>query len=182
MDKKSAIHLIEDTFNARFDESRFTLFIKNLLNDVEPKSNAYSGNYIWDDHKEHINTYKRIGKYIDPEGDALDVLIVEVKSVDELLNFYDKLDYLIGGRMHSMIIAHTNLLPHIGVIWQDKIIGFGHLTKAEDRMYTVETLKLKRIQIAGEIRSACRDEKLVSQMDKINQHLREIVAEGNILP
>jgi len=108
--------------------------------------------------------------------------IVEVKSVDGLLNFYDKLDYLIGGRMHSMIIAHTNLLPHIGVIWQDKIIGFGQLTKAEDRMYTVETLKLKRMQIAGEIRSAYGDEKLVSQMDKINQHLREIVAEGNILP
>jgi len=84
MDKNSAINLIENTFNAKFEESRFTLFIKNLLNDVEPKSNAYSGNYIWDDHKEHINTYKRIGKYIDPEGDALDVLIVEVKSVTKL--------------------------------------------------------------------------------------------------
>lgn len=84
MDKKSAIHLIEDTFNAKFDENRFTLFIKNFLNDIEPKSNNYSGNYIWDDHKEHINTYKRIGKYIDPEGDALDVLIVEVKSVAKL--------------------------------------------------------------------------------------------------
>lgn len=84
MDKKSAIHLIEDTFNAKFDENRFTLFIKNFLNDIEPKSNNYSGNYIWDDHKEHINAYKRIGKYIDPEGDALDVLIVEVKSVAKL--------------------------------------------------------------------------------------------------
>jgi len=84
MDKKTAIHLIENTFNAKFDESRFTLFINNLLNDVEPKSNAYSGNYIWDDYKDHINTYKRIGKYIDPEGDALDVLIVEVKSIAKL--------------------------------------------------------------------------------------------------
>ncbi len=84
MDKKSAQQLIENTFNAKFDESQFTLFIKNFLNDIEPKSNNYSGNYIWDDHKEHINAYKRIGKYIDPEGDALDVLIVEVKSVTKL--------------------------------------------------------------------------------------------------
>jgi hypothetical protein len=84
MDKKAAINLIEDTFNAHFSEEQFTLFARNLLNDLEPKNNAYSGNYIWDDYKEHINTYKRIGKYIDPEGEALDVLIVEVKSVLKL--------------------------------------------------------------------------------------------------
>jgi hypothetical protein len=84
MDKKAAINLIEDTFNAHFSEEQFTLFARNLLNDLEPKSNAYSGNYIWDDYKDHINTYKRIGKYVDPEGEALDVLIVEVKSVLKL--------------------------------------------------------------------------------------------------
>ncbi|MCD6556677.1 MAG: N-6 DNA methylase, partial [Bacteroidales bacterium] len=84
MDKKAAINIIENTFNTSFDESRFMLFAKNLLNDTEPKNNSYSGQYIWDDFKKHINTYKRIGKYIDPEGDALDVLIVEVKSVKKL--------------------------------------------------------------------------------------------------
>lgn len=84
MDKKTAQALIEDTFNDSFSEERFTIFAKNLLNDLEPKSNFYTGNLIWDDYKEHINTYKRIGKYIDPEGEALDVLIVEVKSVTKL--------------------------------------------------------------------------------------------------
>jgi hypothetical protein len=84
MEKKQAQILIEDTFNDSFNEDRFTVFVKNLLNDLEPKSNVYSGNLIWDDYKEHINSYKRIGKYIDPEGEALDVLIVEVKSVTKL--------------------------------------------------------------------------------------------------
>jgi hypothetical protein len=84
MDKKQAQILIEDTFNDSFSEERFTVFAKNLLNDLEPKSNFYTGNLIWDDYKEHINTYKRIGKYIDPEGEPLDVLIVEVKSVTKL--------------------------------------------------------------------------------------------------
>ena len=84
MDKKTAQNLIEDTFNDSFSEERFTIFAKNLLNDLEPKSNFYTGNLIWDDYKEHINTYKRIGKYIDPDGEALDVLIVEVKSVTKL--------------------------------------------------------------------------------------------------
>lgn len=84
MDKKTAQALIEDTFNYSFKEGRFTFFAKNLLNDLEPKSNSYTGNLIWDEYKEHINTYKRIGKYIDPEGEALDVLIVEVKNITKL--------------------------------------------------------------------------------------------------
>lgn len=84
MDKKTAQLLIEDTFNNAFNEEQFTVFAKNLLNDLEPKNNFYTGNLIWDDYKEHINTYKRIGKYVDPEGEALDVLIVEVKSLTKL--------------------------------------------------------------------------------------------------
>ncbi len=84
MDKKTAQELIEKTFNNAFSEEQFTVFAKNLLNDFEDKHNQYSGNLIWDDYKEHISTYKRIGKYIDPDGEALDVLIVEVKSVTKL--------------------------------------------------------------------------------------------------
>lgn len=84
MDKKTVQELIEKTFNNAFSEEQFTVFTKNLLNDFEDKHNQYSGNLIWDDYKEHINTYKRIGKYIDPDGEALDVLIVEVKSVIKL--------------------------------------------------------------------------------------------------
>ena len=84
MDKKQAQILIEDTFNDSFIEERFIIFVKNLLNDFENKDNRYSGHLIWDDYKEHINSYKRIGKYIDPDGEALDVLIVEVKSITKL--------------------------------------------------------------------------------------------------
>jgi hypothetical protein len=84
MEKKQAIQLISDTFNAKFDENQFSLFIKNLLNDIEPKTNRYSGQMLWDDYKDHINSYKRIGKYTDPEGEPLDVLIVEVKTIAKL--------------------------------------------------------------------------------------------------
>ena len=84
MDKKTAQKLIEVTFNSPFKEAQFTVFVKNLLNEFEDKHNHYSGNLIWDDYKDHINSYKRIGKYIDPEDQALDILIVEVKSVAKL--------------------------------------------------------------------------------------------------
>ncbi|MGV3611694.1 MAG: Eco57I restriction-modification methylase domain-containing protein [Fluviicola sp.] len=84
MDKKSAISLIEDTFNEKFNDEQFSLFARNLLNDIEERDNSYAGNLIWDDHKEHITSYKRIGKYIDPNGNALDVLTVEVKAASKL--------------------------------------------------------------------------------------------------
>lgn len=84
MEKQQAIQLISDTFNDNFNEVRYTKFITNLLNDLEPKSNSYSGQMLWDDHKDHINSYKRIAKYTDPEGEALDVLIVEVKTIAKL--------------------------------------------------------------------------------------------------
>ena len=86
MDKKAAENLIETTFNAKFNEERFTLFTRNLLNDLEPRADHYHSNQqiFKDSFREHINSYKRIGKYVDPEGEALDVLIIEVKSLSKL--------------------------------------------------------------------------------------------------
>lgn len=84
MNKKAAQDLIEKTFNEAFNEERFAYFVSNLLNDIESKNNSYSGNLIWDDFKDHISSYKRIGKYTDPEGDVLDVLVVQVKTVEKL--------------------------------------------------------------------------------------------------
>lgn len=84
MDKIVAHDIIEKSFNKAFSEESFRVFIHNLLNDFEHKSNVYSGNLIWNDFKDHIRSYKRIGKYIDPSGEALDILIVEVKDVSKL--------------------------------------------------------------------------------------------------
>ncbi|HPK04369.1 MAG TPA: TaqI-like C-terminal specificity domain-containing protein [Bacteroidales bacterium] len=84
MDRKTAQNLIEATFNNAFNEKQFITFVRNLLNNYENKYKHYIGITIWDDYKEHINSYKRIGKYIDPEGETLDILIVEVKSVQKL--------------------------------------------------------------------------------------------------
>lgn len=79
MQKQEAITILENTFNNAFDENNFTLFVKNLLNDLDTtKYNHYSGSYIKDAFRKHIKQYKRIGKYTDPNGDDMDVLIVEV--------------------------------------------------------------------------------------------------------
>ena len=84
MDKTQAQQLISDLFSQRFDQERYQYFLRNLLNHFEPREGHYTGNYIPDAFKPHVNQYWRIGKYKDPEGDALDLLVVEVKNLTKL--------------------------------------------------------------------------------------------------
>ena len=80
MQVEEAKRLIRETFQSGFDENRFRLFAKNLFNDLdESKAFAYQGQFIPDAYKEHVRQYKRLGKYTDPNGAALDVLVVNLK-------------------------------------------------------------------------------------------------------
>jgi len=145
MDKNTATNLIESTFNQAFDETRFELFAKNFLNDVEPKSNSYSGQYIWDDYKEHVNTYKRIGKYIDPDGEALDILIVEVKSVlklerarTALRNFVIK--HLVKFEKDYALVAFYSKQDE-GADWRFSFIKLEHQAFVDEEKGKVKTRK-----------------------------------------
>ncbi len=85
MDRQTASKLVKDTFSNPFEEDRYRLFARNLFNDLdESKSFAYHGSYIPDAYKDHVRQYKRIGKYTDPEGTELDVLIVYLKKATSL--------------------------------------------------------------------------------------------------
>ena len=84
MDKQQAQELIGKLFTTAFNRDSYQHFLRNLLNNYEPRDAHYTGNYIPDAFKQHINQYWRIGKYIDPEGEELDLLVVEVKSLTKL--------------------------------------------------------------------------------------------------
>jgi len=84
MEKRQAHEYINDVLKSRFDQEQFELFMRNLLNEFEPRSNYYSGNLIPEAFRDHIAHYKRIGKYTDPEGEPLDILIVQTRSVRKL--------------------------------------------------------------------------------------------------
>lgn len=84
MEKKQARNYIKEVLNKSFDQERFELFMRNLLNEYESKDKSYSGNLIPEAYRDHITYYKRIGKYTDPEGEQLDILIVQTQSVRKL--------------------------------------------------------------------------------------------------
>ena len=85
MDTKRAITTIEKTFDNAFNKDNFFEFVQNLLNGIDTsKYVEYRGNLIKEAFREHIAQYTRLGKYTDPNGDALDVLIIEVKEERKL--------------------------------------------------------------------------------------------------
>jgi hypothetical protein len=80
MDKSQAVTLIEDVFDNKFSEEKFSLLCSNLLNDFN-KSKAtpvQAGSYVYEPYRNHIKSFRRIGQYVDPKGEVLDVLSVKV--------------------------------------------------------------------------------------------------------
>lgn len=84
MDKIQAQEFISNVLQSKFDPEQYTLLVRNLLNNFEHRENNYQGGSLWESYREHISNYRRIGKYTDPNGDAMDILIVEVKSLSKL--------------------------------------------------------------------------------------------------
>ena len=84
MDKNQGHKLFHDIFSQPFNLVRYRDFLQNLLNRFESRDAHYVGNLIPDAFKQHINQYWRIGKYVDPNGDELDLLVVEVKNQSKL--------------------------------------------------------------------------------------------------
>ncbi len=84
MDKKQAREMIQDIFSNAFDRERYIAFLRNLLNKIEPRDGHYTGNLVPEAYRDHINQYWRIGKYTDPDGEEIDLLVVEVKTLTKL--------------------------------------------------------------------------------------------------
>lgn len=70
--------IIIETFEQPFEIEQFDLFIRNLLNGVEPRDNNFK--LIPQAYDDFIKSYKRIGKYVDPETNIIDILVVKLEK------------------------------------------------------------------------------------------------------
>src|SRR5213080_334258 len=74
MNKDQARNLVRQTLTQSFDKARFRNFVLELLNDFdESKAQSMA---IPDAFADHVRSCVRLGTYRSPEGDLLDVLIV----------------------------------------------------------------------------------------------------------
>ncbi|WP_148288410.1 Eco57I restriction-modification methylase domain-containing protein [Prochlorothrix hollandica] len=62
-----------------FDEAQFRQLAQNLVNDLDgSKTFTLQGQYIKDAYKNQVRQQKRIGQYVDPEGNTIDILVVRL--------------------------------------------------------------------------------------------------------
>ena len=86
MIQNKAFQILKNTFNHKFDEPNFLKFIMNLFNEfnTEKAFGWQTGQYVYEPFRRHIKSFKRIGQYIDPDYEELDVLLVKVQSKNKL--------------------------------------------------------------------------------------------------
>lgn len=83
MDKQQAQNIIKETFEQPFDKTRFTAFVKNLLNRIEEAPFAYHGQFVPEAYRQYISTLERIGKFNDGEN-RIDILVIKLQRKTSL--------------------------------------------------------------------------------------------------
>jgi type I restriction-modification system DNA methylase subunit len=85
MNPQQARARIAQTFSQSFNRARFLEFTRNLLNKFdESKAAQWNATYVKDAFKPHVARFERLGTYISPDDDKLDVLVVHLTDESKL--------------------------------------------------------------------------------------------------
>lgn len=170
MDKKQAQQLIQQLFTQPFELESYRHFVRNLLNHYEERSGHYTGNYIPDAFKQHVNQYWRIGKYVDPDGNQLDLLVVEVKSLAKLERARSSLRNFAVNRLkqfekEASLIAFYAQDDH-GADWRFSFVKIEHEAYQDDK---------GKVKLKQELTPARRYSYLVGQHENSHTACRQLL-------
>lgn len=96
MQRNEAVQLIQQTFEASYDEGRFRRFIKEIFHTVEERDDSYAGTLIPAAYRDAIKSYKYLFKYTTPDQFKTEIAVFAVnvsnkhkleKARSELRNF-----------------------------------------------------------------------------------------------
>lgn len=128
--------------------------IKNIINKLETKNL----NYVI--FSTDLDDYAFIYKYFNKN-------IRSINSEEDLKNLYNSLYFLVGGRMHSIIYAQTQLVPFVGFNWQQKVNSlFKDINNINNLFECNKTYDEEIIEI---IEDSLKNPKIINNMNKINK-------------
>ena len=147
MNRKYAKNLVIQTFENKFDKESFIRFIANLFKEydrskaLEPRTGIQG---ITEKYLDFVSSWERIGRYKDPKGNIIDILIVKLKKEISLLrarsaqrNFVA--DYL-RGKLGTASIKDAALVAFISPDEEDWRFS---LVKMDYNFEETETGKVK---------------------------------------
>src|SRR3989344_820594 len=179
MDKKSAIKLLDDTFNANFDLQQYTQFVKELFNNFAVTPRSWP---VWQEYQDYIDSYQLLGSYKDNSKKTIDVLVVKLKRTSSRdrartmqRNFIAK--YLINA---DKVAKDAALVAFYGDDPQDWRFSFVKMEYqlAKEGKVKVELTPAKRYSFlvgVNEPNHTCREQFLNLVMEEeVNPSLEEI--------
>jgi len=144
MEKQAATKIVKDTFNNPFDKGQYLYFIKNLFNFIDESKNfMYKGQYIPDAFKPYIHTLERIGKYVDAEGEKIDILITHLRKETSLER---------ARTMQRNFIAWYLDGSRGGDLKDAAIVAF-HADDLEDWRFSLVKMEYKLSQTSGKVKA-----------------------------
>ncbi|UTT43520.1 polysaccharide pyruvyl transferase family protein [Exiguobacterium aurantiacum] len=99
---------------------------------------------------------------------------VELKNFEDINELYQTIDFLIGARMHSLIIAAAKGVPFIGLSWQDKVDQMFKMIESTNDVFDINNLEHKNDQLLQRLREKINNleaEKIKLRNIKINNKL-----------
>lgn len=185
MNENQAKTIVSELFSKPFDLERYKHFLKNLLNSFEPRDKHYSGNFIPEAFKQYVSQYWRIGKYVDPEGNEMDLLVVQVKSIGILEHARACLRNFAVGRLKqfeknsSLVVFYS--AEDNGCDWRFSFVKIEHeayLDKKDKVKFRQELTPARRYSyLVGEhenSHTACKQLLPILLMDYADPKVRDI--------
>lgn len=137
------------------------------LHKRNPKFSFHLFSSAYSDYEVISQLEQRI-KETDEKIAGENIKVVYVKSLEDLLEFYQNQDLLIGTRMHSLIIAFTQSIPIIAISWQEKVTGFMNYVNLSQHCYNLNEVNDRLEQIYND------SEKLINENQEDKEKLLEV--------
>ncbi|MFL2133607.1 polysaccharide pyruvyl transferase family protein [Desemzia sp. FAM 23990] len=152
----------------------------NVINDVFGISvmDIRLSEYSESDYSQYLNQLAHITRQLINSGFSVDLFcsetadLIALKDLQKLLNkeanlpgkisfynevslltlreVYNRIDFLLGTRMHTLIIAFSQNIPFIGINWQTKVREFSKIVELDNYVLSMEHF-LKNINMSFEL-------------------------------
>lgn len=166
-----------ECFRCSDDYEFYVNTIINITEEISKRRNTKI--FLFSTERSDYDSVKFVYEKISSE--KKEIFLNNIYTIDDLYSFYDNIDFLIGGRMHSMILAQKRLVPFLSIIWQDKIKGFAEVTQTQYKMYSLSEIENKIDEIVELVFTESKNSEISFKMNEENFRLKELVEKGNVL-
>lgn len=166
--------LSEQCFITTLDYVKYIYILETTIKKLSEKNVNLNFFFFSTETSDYSSVWKVYNSF--KSDNNLTINVKEIYSTKDVVSLYNDLDFLIGGRMHSLIFSQVMLVPYIGFIWQNKLQGFSLITNSQNELFSIESSNTD--DIVTTILNNIGSDSKIARMKKLNESLYEQVEQG----